>query len=133
MLIANKNIHRETSNAFFKKKYERIKIVKLNTSKKYIEKNSKNYCRNVMNSISTNLNESNLNQKYTLIKTKKKQLEIIQQRSNNFKIITAILISNLMRKELRIYNHTKKRKSTTNHVFQKKQTFLHKSNKHDNF
>ena len=76
MSIANKNIHRETSNAFFeKKKYERIKIIKLNTSKKYIEKNSKNYCRNVMNSISTNLNESNSNQKYTLIKTKKKAIK----------------------------------------------------------
>ena len=59
--------------SFRKKEYKRIKIVRLNTSKKYIEKNSKNYCRNVMNSISTNLNESNSNQKYTLVEAKKKK------------------------------------------------------------
>ena len=86
-----------------------------------------------MNLISTNLNKSNSNQKYTLIKAKKKAiknntttLKQFQNYNNNINLKLDV------KKTSHLQSH-KKAKIDNKSRFSKKKTFLYKLNKHDNF
>ena len=55
---------------FRKKEYERIRIAKLNTSERYTGEDAEDHCRNFMNSISMNLDESEPKQEYTIVEAR---------------------------------------------------------------